>query len=131
MTEYEIPKDMNPLPKNIDWNELNTFLNDKVSNFHHMNDENYFDIHNDDWKILPSFVNANLSDTSVKVLDCLHNDIKWFYGNLVLKTASKEVMALRMYIQDKYIGLDKMTFTDTLKIPYIEQIYKEFGFWRR
>lgn len=131
MIEYEIPKDMNPLPENIDWNELNTFLNDKVSNFHHMNDKNYFDIYNDNWNVCSAFVNANLSETSVKVLECLHNDVKWFYENLVLKTASEEVMALRTYIQDKYIGLDMMIFTPTLKIPYIEQIYREFGFWRR
>lgn len=131
MKYKEISKDMNPLPQNINWHELNTFLNNKVSNFHYINGENYFNIYNDNWNVCSAFVNADLSETSIKVLECLHNDIKWFYQNFNAKTAFEEVTALRMYIQKKYIGLDKMTFTPILKIPYMEQIYREFGFWRR
>lgn len=128
-------KSINPLPENVDWDELNTFLDNKITNHRNASDENYFNIYNDNWNTCYSFVNANLSENSVKVLECLHNDIKWFYDSFALKSVDEEVKALKILIQSKYVGLDKLKYinengTFKIKTPYMEQVYRDYSCWR-
>lgn len=87
--------DMNPLPENIDWQEVNTVI------FPH-------------WKsgirvmnqlVAPLNSQGKMTTETRRVLGCLHDDIMWFYTNRGGYGAEYDEM--ESYIRTKYKGLDE------------------------
>ncbi len=91
-----LDRGMNPLPEDIDWQEVNRII------FPHW--KNGTRVMNQLADLLKAD-DISMSAGTRLVLNCLHNDIMWFYNNYGGYGAECEEM--EGYLRTKYNGLDE------------------------
>lgn len=93
------------LPESIDWTEVNRFFEDNNSFCRNILLEK--------WREDTVFQNIHLSDASIKVLECLHNDLSKCYGKIFVRDENgkedrqEEYRSLRQWLFFKYGSLSE------------------------
>ncbi|MDE6852480.1 MAG: hypothetical protein K2J67_08325 [Lachnospiraceae bacterium] len=111
----------NPLPSRVDWNELNDFLSETQYGIN-MPDRYWFML---DWEIQPCVKEGNLSQKTVRVLQCLSRDMKYLFYDVYIpydRCSTIEDKDYKYHIVKEVLDVKYTQLSQQMR----EKIYEQF-----